>query len=219
MPAPCSPCAHPYCSRCGDAARQANPARAAAQPAPRRAGGLPVEHLEALGGAAPSSALPTAVLAQYHCGLCAVLAWLAGDPALPPRFAPPAPEAALFADRRSVLSPASEVSARARGPLRALPAPSARLTAARPAAAPGRRAAAVRRGARRGAARRVPEGLLQRARGRPAHPRRGAGAVRGLRCAPTRPGSALVGAGSLDGRERVRPCAQATPPPTSASAA
>jgi len=70
--------------------------------------------LEALGGAAPSSAVPTAVLAQYHCGLCAVLALLAGAPALPPRSSPFAPEAAVFSDRRSVLSAASEARARAR---------------------------------------------------------------------------------------------------------
>ncbi len=133
---------------------------------------------EALGGAALA---PSSVLAHYHSGLCAVLVWLAGAPALPRALDSVfMPEAADLADRTAErLLPGARAPACLQPPLL-----SVRQTAAWPAAAPGRRAAAVSHGARHGAARHVPEGLLQRARGRSAGQRPGAGAVRGLRCAP-----------------------------------
>jgi len=63
---------------------------------------------EALGGAA---AAPSAVLAQYHSGICAVLAWLSVAPALPPPPSSPLPpELAVLGDRRkSVMFASCEV--------------------------------------------------------------------------------------------------------------
>ncbi len=65
--------------------------------------------MEALGGAA---AAPSAVLARYHCSLCAVLVWLAGTPATPPFASLSMPEAADFAGRTAILKASCQVRAR-----------------------------------------------------------------------------------------------------------
>ncbi len=66
--------------------------------------------LEALGGAAVA---PSSVLAPYFSGLCAVLVWLAGAPALPPALVSTCvPEAADYSDRTAIFQASCQVRAR-----------------------------------------------------------------------------------------------------------
>ncbi len=77
-------------------------------PPSRRRAAQVVDHWCTANGAGALAAAPSAVLAQYHSGLCAVLAWLNGAPALPP---PPSsrspPELALLSKLPRAIKEAS----------------------------------------------------------------------------------------------------------------
>jgi len=108
-PAPCLLRAHRHCGRYDRACFACGrPALRRLPPSRRRAAQAialwyTADGAEALGGAAP-----TAVLAQYHSGLCAVLAWLNGAaPPPPPPSSRSPPEFALLAEQRRTIKEAA----------------------------------------------------------------------------------------------------------------